>query len=68
MPIKKVSVGDKHVDITNQFLQVMEMNFPINTMQVVSVDGEDKYRVLVVDMEKEVKVNGKTAYCMALPN
>ena len=46
-------------DITTRFLQVMEQKFPINTTQLISVNGENKYRVLVVDLDKEVIVNGK---------
>ena len=46
-------------DITSRFLQVMEQKFPINTTQIISINGEDKYRVLMVDMDKEVVVNGK---------
>ena len=56
---KGVSVGDKQKDITSEFIQVMEMKFPINTVQNISVNGENKYRVIVVDMKKEVTVNGK---------
>ena len=51
-------VGEKK-DITSRFLQVMEQKFPINTVQSISVGGKNKYRVIVVDMEKEVIVNGK---------
>ena len=54
-----VAVGNKHKDITSDFIQAMEMKFPINTVQNVSVNGENKYRVIVVDMDKEVMVNGK---------
>ena len=57
---KGMAVGDKQKDITSEFLQVMEMKFPVNTIQNVSVNGENKYRVIVVDMDKEVTVNGKT--------
>ena len=53
------AVGNKQKDITSDFIQVMEMKFPINTMQNVSVNGENKYRVIIVDMDKEVMVNGK---------
>lgn len=55
-----VAVGRKPPkDITSDFLQVMEMKFPVNTAQNVSVNGENKYRVIVVDMDKEVTVDGK---------
>ena len=53
-----VSIGEQR-DVTNAFLQVMEMKFPVNTSQNVSVNGENKYRVLVLDMDKEVTINGK---------
>jgi hypothetical protein len=53
-----VSSGEQK-DVTNEFLQCMELKFPINTSQIITVNGEPKYRVLVVDMEKEVIVNGK---------
>lgn len=55
-----VAVGSKQKDITSDFIQAMEMKFPINTVQNVSVNGDNKYRVIVVDMDKEVMVNGKT--------
>lgn len=53
------AVGDKQKDITSEFIQIMNLKFPINTAQNVSVNGENKYRVIVVDMDKEVVVNGK---------
>lgn len=55
---KGCSVGQQR-DVTSDFLQVMEMKFPVNTCQYVSIDGENKYMVLVVDLTKEVIVNGK---------
>lgn len=51
-------VGEKR-DVTSEFLQVMEHKFPINTSQNISIDGKNKYRVIIVDMEKPVTVNGK---------
>ena len=56
---KGIAVGGNQKDVTSEFLQVMEMKFPINTTQNISINGENKYRVIVVDMEKEVTVNGK---------
>lgn len=53
-----VAIGEQR-DITSDFLQVMEMKFPINTTQIVSINGENKYRVIVVDLDKEVVINGK---------
>ena len=54
-----VWVGDNKKDVTNEFLQVMEHKFPINTIQNISINGENKYRVIIVDLEKEVVINGK---------
>lgn len=54
-----VAVGNSKKDVTSEFLQTMEMKFPVGTVQNVSVNGENKYRVIVVDMEAEVVVNGK---------
>jgi hypothetical protein len=51
-------VGQKR-DVTNEFLQVMEQKFPINTSQNISVDGVNKYRVIILDMEKEITIDGK---------
>lgn len=56
---KGLAVGSNKKDVTSEFLQVMEMKFPINTSQKITVNGEDKYRVIVVDMTKNVVVNGK---------
>lgn len=50
--------GEKR-DVTNEFLQVMEQKFEINTLQNVSINGVNKYRVIVVDMDKKVTVSGK---------
>tara|TARA_R110002096_G_C14661646_1_gene728211 strand:+ start:32768 stop:33019 length:252 start_codon:yes stop_codon:yes gene_type:complete len=52
-------VGNNKKDITSDFLQVLEQKFPINTAQNISENGEDKYRIIVVDMDKEVVINGK---------
>lgn len=49
----------KNKDITSEFLQIMEQKFPVNTTQNVSVSGENKFRIIVVDMDKEVVINGK---------
>jgi hypothetical protein len=56
---KGIAVGDNQKDVTNEFIQIMELKFPINTAQNISVNGENKYRVIVVDMDKEVAINGK---------
>lgn len=53
-----IAMGEQR-EVTSEFLQIMELKFPINTAQSVSVNGENKYRVIVVDMDKEVIVNGK---------
>lgn len=52
-------VGNEKRDITSEFLQVMEHKFPVNTVQNVSVNGENKYRVIVVSMDREVRIDGK---------
>jgi len=52
-------VGNDKRDVTSEFLQVMEHKFPVNTTHNVSVNGENKYRVIVVDMGREVRVDGK---------
>ena len=46
-------------DVTSEFLQVMEHKVPINTCQNVTVNGENKYRIIVVDMKAEVTIDGK---------
>lgn len=51
-------VGEKR-DVTNEFLQVMEQKFQINTAKTISCDGVDEYRVIVIDMSKKVTVDGK---------
>lgn len=53
-----LAIGEKR-DVTSEFLQVMEMKFPVNTTQIINVNGKDKYRVIAVDLTKEVIVNGK---------
>jgi hypothetical protein len=46
-------------NVTNSFLQVMKHKFPVNSCQNISINGENKYRVLVVGMGREVIVDGK---------
>jgi hypothetical protein len=53
-----VSTGSMK-NVTSNFLQMMEMKFPINTSQNVSVNGANKYRVIVVDMGRKVTIDGK---------
>ena len=60
--IKTVGEWKVKRDITSRFLQVMEQKFPINTTQNISVNGVNKYRVIVVDMDKKVIVNDKKIY------
>lgn len=52
-----VSIGEQR-DVTSEFIQVMEMKFPVNTYQKISVNGENKYAVIVVDLSKNVVVGG----------
>jgi hypothetical protein len=55
---KGVSSGTPK-DVTSSFLQVMEHKFPIDTCQNISINGENKYRVLVIRMGREVILDGK---------
>src|SRR5690554_1093976 len=57
-PKTGVSIGEQR-DVTSEFLQIMEMKFPVNTTQLISVNGENKYRVIVVDLDKSVVIDGK---------
>ena len=50
--------GEKR-DVTSDFIQVMLQKFAQNTIQNISINGKNKYRVIVVGMDKEVTVNGK---------
>jgi hypothetical protein len=45
-------------NVTSNFLQVMEMKFPINTSQNISVNSTNKYRVIVVAMDRKVEIDG----------
>lgn len=51
------SIGEQR-DVTSEFIQVMEMKFPVNTYQKISVNGENKYAVIVVDLSKNVVIGG----------
>lgn len=53
-----IAVGERR-NVTNNFLQIMEMKFPVNTSQKISVNGEDKYLVISVDLGREVIIDGK---------
>ena len=44
---------------TSEFIQVMLQKYDPNTISNIPVNGETKYRVLVVDSTKEIKVNDK---------
>lgn len=55
---ENISVGFSQ-DITNDFLQVMEHKFPINTAQIITVNGVNKYRVICLDMDCKFTVDGK---------
>jgi len=46
-------------NVTSNFLQIMEMKFPINTSQNVTVNGTNKFRVIVVAMDRKVEIDGK---------
>ena len=51
-------VGDKR-DVTSEFIQIMLQKFSPNTSTGITVDGEKKYKIIVVDRKKKVTVNGK---------
>jgi len=51
-------VGEKR-DVTNEFISVMLQKFEPNSSQNISINGKNKYRVIVVDIEKTVTVNEK---------
>lgn len=51
-------VGEKR-NVTDEFLQVMEHKFPINTHDIIEAHGKQLYRIISVDMDKEVLINGK---------
>ena len=55
---KGLWVGVKR-DVTSEFLQVMEHKFPINTNTIIEANGKKLYRLIAVDMDKEVLINGK---------
>ena len=46
-------------DVTDEFLGVFEQKFKVNTSTTMSVDGVDKYRIIIVAMDIEAVVNGK---------
>lgn len=56
--------GDKWVgtkrDVTSEFIEVMLHKFEPNTIQNIKVNGKVKYRVLVVNIEKTIEVDGKS--------
>ena len=52
-------VGNTKCDVTNEFIGVMLQKFEPNTSQAISINGENKYKVIVVDMTRKVTVNGK---------
>ncbi len=51
-------VGEKR-DVTSEFIQVLLQKFEPNSTNNISVNGENRYRIIVVDIDKEVTVNGK---------
>ncbi len=50
--------GEKK-DITNNFLQVMLQKFEPNTITAISINGVNKYRILVTGMDEKITVNDK---------
>lgn len=55
---KDFFVGPK-IDMTSDFLQIIDQKFPVNTSQNITVDGVTTHRIMSVDMEKKITVNGK---------
>lgn len=55
---KGLWIGQKR-DVTNEFFHVMEQKFHINTEHTIEADGKPIYRIIVVDMNKEVLINGE---------
>ena len=46
-------------DITSDFMNVLLLKFEPNTSHIVSIDGEPKYRLLLIDVGRAVSVDGK---------
>lgn len=51
-------VGQKR-DVTSEFFDVVLQKFQPGNIQNISENGENKYKLLVVDIDTEVTVNGK---------
>lgn len=49
--------GEKR-DVTNEFIEIMLKKFDPNTTHTISLDGKPSLRVLVVDIDRVVMVDG----------
>lgn len=56
-----LSVGHR-IDVTSDILSILELKFPVNTAQVIEVNGQPKSRFLNLSMDKEVLINGKNPF------
>jgi len=50
---------DVERDMTSNFVQVLTQKFEPGTITNITVNGENKYRVLVVGMDEKITVDGK---------
>jgi len=50
--------GEKR-DVTNEFIQVMLHKFEPNTIHNITVGGQSKYRIMVVDVGRKIELDGK---------
>lgn len=55
---KDMWVGPK-IDMTSDFLQIVDQKFPVNTSQNITINGVATHRIMSVDMKKKITVNGK---------
>ena len=53
------NVMDVERDMTSNFVQVLTQKFEPGTITNITVNGENKYRVLVVGMDEKITVDGK---------
>lgn len=51
-------IGEKR-DVTSEFIQVTLQKFEPGTIQNISIDGKDKFQVLVTEIGKKITVDGK---------
>lgn len=51
-------IGEKR-DVTSDFIQVMLQKFEPNTCSDITMDGEPKYKIVIIDSSRVVTVDGK---------